>query len=37
VSVLVSAETVTVRTADRALLDAASWAGLRALNPEDYP
>ncbi len=24
-------------TADRALLDAASWAGLPTLNPEDYP
>lgn len=24
-------------TADQALLDAASWAGLPALNPEDYP
>lgn len=24
-------------TADRALLDAANWAGLPTLNPEDYP
>jgi predicted nucleic acid-binding protein len=24
-------------TADRGLLDAASWAGLNTLNPEDYP